>query len=83
VRHDLVADADERAYSELIRDNSAARGEPWLTYLDPDALPWELEALGFGTVERLTPTLAATRYYAGQPNGVTPLHAWQVVAAVV
>ena len=83
VRHDLVADVDERAYSELIRDNSAARGEPWLTYLDPDALPQELDALGFGRVERLTPTLAATRYYTGQPNGVTPLHVWQAIAAVV
>jgi O-methyltransferase involved in polyketide biosynthesis len=82
VRHDLVADADERAASEMVQANSAARGEPWLTYVDPETLPHDLRALGFSAVERLTPELAASRYYVGQPAGVTPLTAWQAIAAI-
>ncbi|MEO6029982.1 MAG: SAM-dependent methyltransferase [Candidatus Binatia bacterium] len=81
VRHDLVADDEERALSEQVEANSAARGEPWLTFVDPETLPQELHAMGFTTVERLTPELAASRYYGGQPDRVTPLTAWQAIAA--
>jgi O-methyltransferase involved in polyketide biosynthesis len=83
VRHDLVADPDERAFSELVQANSAARGEPWVTYIDPDAFERDLTAMGFRAVERLTPALAAERYYRGQPPDVTPFTVWQVIAAMV
>jgi O-methyltransferase involved in polyketide biosynthesis len=76
------SDLTERTFSEGVQANSAARGEPWLTYIAPEALPRDLSALGFGAVERLTPALAAERYYEGQPDGVTPLTVWQAVAAI-
>ncbi len=82
VRHDLV-DAAEGAFSELVQANSAARGEPWLTYVDPDALARDLVSFGFTAVERLTPVVAAERYYGGQPAGVTPFEVWQVIAAKI
>jgi methyltransferase (TIGR00027 family) len=80
MRHDLV-DGDERTMSEMVDANSAARGEPWRTLVDPVALESDLRARGFETVERLTPALAASRYYTGQPDGVTPLTVWQAIAA--
>jgi methyltransferase (TIGR00027 family) len=82
VRHDLARDLDERAASERVQANSAERGEPWLTYVDPDALPRDLRVLGFSVIERLLPELAAARYYADQPDGVTPLDVWQAAAAI-
>jgi methyltransferase (TIGR00027 family) len=82
VRDDLL-DPLERAFSEAAAGHSAARGEPWLTYFDPRELEAHLGGLGFATIERLTPSLAASRYYPGQPADVTPLEAWQVVSARV
>jgi len=73
----------ERVYSEIAAQRSAAFGEPWISYFEPEALERRLAEHGFREVERLTPELAAARYYGGQPQGVTPLHAWQMVSAVV
>jgi len=82
VRNDLLA-PPERAFSEAAAGGSAARGEPWLTYFDPSELEEHLAELGFTKIERLTPQLAASRYYAGQPADVTPLEAWQLVSAKI
>jgi methyltransferase (TIGR00027 family) len=82
VRDELL-DAGERAFSDAAAKASAARGEPWVSLFDPRALEAHLAELGFSRVERLTPELAASRYYAQQPAEVTPLEAWQVVAASV
>jgi methyltransferase (TIGR00027 family) len=82
VRDDLLAPT-ERAFSEAAAANSSVRGEPWLTYFDPSELEGQLADLGFTQTERLTPELAAARYYSAQPAGVTPLEAWQVVSARV
>lgn len=82
VRDDLL-DPGERVFNEVASQRSAERGEPWLSYFDPIALEGQLAATGFASVERLTPELAAVRYYRGQPARVRPLHAWQMLAAVV
>ena len=82
VENELVAPM-ERAFSEAAASNSAVRGEPWLTYFDPSVLEEHLAALGFTGIQRLTPQLAASRYYGGQPADVTPLEAWQLVSAIV
>ena len=82
VKNELL-DAEERALSVWAAGHSTARGEPWLTYFAPAELEEHLGEIGFKTVERLTPELAASRYYAGQPADVTPLEAWQVVSASV
>jgi methyltransferase (TIGR00027 family) len=79
---DLLA-PDERIFNEVAAEGSAARGEPWISRFDPRALETQLVAAGFSRVERLTPELAAERYYGGQPAGVAPLHAWQMLAATV
>jgi methyltransferase (TIGR00027 family) len=82
VRNDLL-DPTERAFSDSAAANSTVRGEPWLTTFDPNELESHLAGLGFTKIERLTPELAAARYYSAQPAEVTPLEAWQVVSARV
>jgi methyltransferase (TIGR00027 family) len=82
VKNDLLA-APDRAFSEAAANQSAARGEPWITYFDPTELEEHVADLGFTALERLTPQLAASRYYAGQPADVTPLQGWQIVWARV
>jgi methyltransferase (TIGR00027 family) len=72
----------EREISRAAELASRARGEPWLSYFQPETLASRLRALGFSRADRLTPEDAAA-YYAGQPPEVTPLHAWQLMAAVV
>jgi len=82
VRSDSLSPS-EWAFSAATADKSAIRGEPWLTYFDPIELETHLATLGFAKVHRLTPQLAATRYYADQPVDVTPLEAWQLISAEV
>ena len=80
VKNELLVPS-ERAFSEAASAASAIRGEPWLTYFDPTELEEHLADLGFSTIHRLTPQLAASEFYAGQPVDVTPLEAWQLVSA--
>jgi methyltransferase (TIGR00027 family) len=82
VRSDLLNPL-EWAFSAAASGNSAIRGEPWLTYFDPIELETHLATVGFTNVQRLTPQLAASKYYAGQPADVTPLEAWQLFSAEV
>jgi methyltransferase (TIGR00027 family) len=82
VRNDLL-DPSERVFSEDAARSSAEHGEPWLSTFEPDRLEGHLATLDFTEIERLTPRLAASRYYGGQPSDVTPLEAWQVVSAIV
>lgn len=82
VSNELLAPL-ERAFSDAASGSSAVRGEPWLTYFDPSELEDQLSHLGFEKIQRLTPQLAASRYYVGQPADVTPLEAWQLVSARV
>jgi O-methyltransferase involved in polyketide biosynthesis len=73
---------DEYAISAAARDSSKERGEPWLSYFVPEELGERLKSLGFTVVKRLTPEAAAA-YYRGQPPSVTPLTAWELIAASV
>jgi len=82
VKNELV-EAEERAFSAAAADESATLGEPWFTYFDPAELEEYLVELGFNAIERLTPQLAVSRYYASQPADVTPLEVWQAVSARV
>ncbi len=72
----------EREISRAAEMASSARGEPWLSCFQPEPFASRLHALGFSRVDRLTPERAAA-YYVGQPPEVTPLQAWQLMAAVV
>jgi methyltransferase (TIGR00027 family) len=73
---------EERAISRAAERASSGRGEPWLSYFEPESFARRLRAVGFDRVDRLAPAAAAA-YYAGQPPEVTPLYAWQLMAAVV
>ena len=74
--------SDEQENSHVSARISAARGEPWVSYFEPEQLEGRLTALGFSCVEWLTPE-AAGAYYEGQPAEVRPLSAWRLVAAAV
>lgn len=73
---------DECEISRAAELASRARGEPWLSYFQPGPFASRLRTLGFSRVDRLAPEAAAA-YYVGQPPEVTPLNAWQLMAAVV
>ena len=75
--------ADELAISAAARAVAEDRGEPWVAYFEPEQLARRLTtSLGFNRVTRLTPE-RARHYYAGQPTDVTPLSAWELMAATV
>ena len=73
---------DELQISSAARAASQERGEPWISFYRPEEMAPHLLGLGFGNVQPLTPE-DARRYYVGQPPGVTPLRAWQLISAVV
>jgi len=74
--------SDDQHISRLSAEASVARGEPWVSYFDPQQLTKRLSSLGFSSVTRLTPRAAAV-YYDGQPTDVQPLGGWQIMAARV
>ena len=74
--------SDEREMSRISAEASAARGEPWVSYFEPEQLDGRLASLGFSRFEWLT-TEAAGVYYEGQPAEIRPLSAWRLVAATV
>ncbi len=82
IRPDSALPADELAIQQYARAGAEAGGEPWLTYFDPQKLARSLLTRGFGQVDQLT-IEAATRYFVGQPDGVAPLAAWTLLAAIV
>jgi hypothetical protein len=56
--------------------------EPWLTYFEPEKLARTLSARGFRQVDHLS-VEAASRHFVGQPEGIAPLAAWTLLAAIV
>ena len=74
--------ADELQISSAARAASQERGESWISFYRPEEMAPRLLALGFGNVQPLTPE-DARRYYVGQPPGIAPLRAWQLISAVV
>jgi methyltransferase (TIGR00027 family) len=74
--------SDQRAISRMSARVSAARGEPWVSYFEPEELAGRLASLGFNRVDWLTPQAAGV-YYEGQPTEVRPMSAWQLIAARV
>jgi methyltransferase (TIGR00027 family) len=47
---------------------AAARGEPWITRIEPQSLSERLRGLGFSAALHLTPALAKDRYYSGRTD---------------
>lgn len=62
---------------------AGAAGEPWVTYFEPDALEQKLRALGFSSVELLSPDGAARRYFDGRTDGLPAPRRSTIVSAIV
>jgi methyltransferase (TIGR00027 family) len=69
VPHNLLAPGDQR-FLAMAAGAAAARGEPWLTLLEPDELTRQLQELGLTRVEHLSPEEANIRYFAGRRDGL-------------
>jgi methyltransferase (TIGR00027 family) len=82
IRPDDAVPADELAIQQYARAGAVARGEPWLTYFEPEKVARSLLTRGFRQVDHLT-VEAASRYFVGQPGGVGSLAAWNLLAAIV
>ncbi|MBL0094649.1 MAG: class I SAM-dependent methyltransferase [Piscinibacter sp.] len=60
----------ERVINEVIGQQVAALGEPWLSTFDPTQLQKQLLDLGFGSAESATPESLNARYFARRKDGL-------------
>jgi methyltransferase (TIGR00027 family) len=60
----------ERVINEVIEQQIAALGEPWLSTFDPTQLQRQLLELGFGSAESASPEDLNLRYFARRKDGL-------------
>jgi methyltransferase (TIGR00027 family) len=60
----------ERAINEVLEQQIAAVGEPWLSSFDPVQLQTQLLELGFSSAESATPEDLNVRYFARRKDGL-------------
>lgn len=60
----------ERAIHEMISQQIAAMGEPWVSSFDPTALQRQLKELGFASATTLTADDLNARYFARRKDGL-------------
>jgi methyltransferase (TIGR00027 family) len=60
----------ERVINEVIEQQIAALGEPWLSAFDPTQLQRQLLELGFNTAESATPEYLNAHYFARRNDGL-------------
>lgn len=72
----------ENASSNLAKTLSA-RGETWLTHVEPQTLAGELRDLGFSPISILSLEDAERIYFQGRSDGLRPLGVERVGAAIV
>jgi methyltransferase (TIGR00027 family) len=63
----------DRATVEKVMRFAARRGEPFLSFFDPDAFSQELSTLGFELIENLSPQEQRARYFATRTDELRPL----------
>ena len=61
----------------------AAGGEPWITWFEPVAFRRRLLAMGFGSVDHVTPEWADRRYFAGRHDGLSAPRDTHLMRALV
>ena len=66
-----------------LAEASAAVGEPWRSYHDPDALGRELSEIGFSQIAFLSPDEAKDRYYRDRSDGLPPPRRSSIARATV
>jgi O-methyltransferase involved in polyketide biosynthesis len=74
---------EELELARMAAEQSAARGEPWISCLEADDLQQRLRNLGFSTVAHLSPESAQERYFQGRTDGLTASHIQQLMRAIV
>ena len=67
-----LSDRPEDAARVAMADRAAAVGEPWITFFEPQKLADDLRALGFASVEFLTPAETSARYFRGRADLSVP-----------
>jgi O-methyltransferase involved in polyketide biosynthesis len=60
----------ERVINEVLEQQIAAVGEPWLSTFDPVHLQRQLLGLGFSSAESATPDELNLRYFARRKDGL-------------
>jgi O-methyltransferase involved in polyketide biosynthesis len=60
----------ERVINEVLEQQIAAVGEPWLSAFDPVQLQRQLLELGFSSAESATPDELNERYFARRKDGL-------------
>lgn len=61
----------ERVVSEVVGQQAAAVGEPWLSTFDPVRLQGQLLELGFGSARSATPDELNERYFGRRKDGLS------------
>jgi methyltransferase (TIGR00027 family) len=80
---DEALDPDDAQVNAIGASVAAARGEPWITRLEPSSLSKRLRSLGFSSTYPLTAADAQTRYYSGRTDGLTVPSIEQLMRATV
>ena len=65
-----MLDPIERVIGEVLEQQIAALGEPWLSTFDPAQLQSQLLELGFGSAQSATPDDLNLRYFARRKDGL-------------
>jgi len=65
----LLSDMDKQVFA-VTAAGAAARGEPLLSFFEPQELMAELREMGFTHIEHLGPEVADKTYFAGRSDGL-------------
>ena len=60
----------EQVISDVVAQQAAAIGEPWLSSFEPVQLQAQMLALGFSTAESAAPDELNARYFARRKDGL-------------
>jgi methyltransferase (TIGR00027 family) len=72
----------ERVINEVLEQQIAALGEPWLSTFDPTQLQSQLLELGFSSAESATPDDLNARYFARRKDGLRTGGGVRIMCAV-
>jgi methyltransferase (TIGR00027 family) len=76
-------DAEEASLVRLLAERSAAVGEPWLSFFEPDEMSSLLRRAGFGTADPFSPAQATEYYLRDRSDGLRlPAYFHMVMARV-
>lgn len=74
---------EDLQFARIAAEQSAARGEPWISRFEPEDLKQRLHDLGFSTVAHLSPESAQERYFQGRTDGLRAPQLQQLMQAIV